>query len=492
MTHDVIVVGSGCTGGWAAKQLGERGLRVLVLEAGPLLDPEVVRDARVWAPEARYAGGLLALRQRQPIQVQHPAFHRYNSALFVDDLDHPYTAPADAPFLWIRGRQVGGRSLLWMGATQRMSDHELHDWPLSHADLDRHYATVERFLGVMGARDGLDALPDGELVAPAPLTEAEQRFRTIVERDWPERRVIHARGVPVRTAAPPPPGQWPRFSSPGSTLAAALATGHVTLQPDAIVARILVDTDARRASGVRFIDRVRGDPHERFARAIVLCGSTIETIRLLAGSQLGTSSGLLGCGLMDHPSVGLSGAVPAFRGSTGGDELNGPNGFYIPRFHHSYGIWGRIGRGAARSDGAAPFRMHATCEMRPRPDNRVTIDPDTRDAWGLPGVRIECRLSDHERAMIDDATGVMREMIERLGGQVEQVATFVPGQTIHEVGGARMGTDPATSVTDPFGRLWDVENVFVADGACWPSSGYQNPTLTMMALAVRTCEVVEA
>lgn len=513
--HDVIIVGSGATGGWAAKVLAERGARVLVLEAGDDLDPGKALNEHTWAPEARFRGGLLPLRARQPVQSRHPAFHRLNHHLFVDDVDNPYTTPESAPFLWIRSRQVGGRSLMWMGTTLRMSDFELKaasrdglgvDWPVCHADLDRSYRTVEEFLGVMGSNDGLEELPDGEFVPPSPMTPAEQEFKAAVEAAWSDRHVIHARGVPVRTAPfPSAPGSWPRFTSVGSTLAAARATGNLTLRAGAIVDRIL--TASRRAIGVRFVDRHERGVHERRAKVIMLCGSTVESIRLLLNSAtadfptgLGNSSGLLGHCVMDHPSVGATGVLRRYQNCHLVDELNGPNGIYLPRFRNlhgrtsefarGYGVWGRLQRGEPRHDGGASIRLAAVCEMLARVENRVTIDPSTKDAWGIPVARIDCRHSDNEREMMKDAARSMTEMIELVGGEVEHVSEFLPGQTIHEVGGARMGASAADSVVDEFCRLWDVDNVFVTDGACWPSSGYQNPTLTMMAVTVRACAAV--
>jgi choline dehydrogenase-like flavoprotein len=500
--HDVVVVGSGATGGWAAKELTERGLRVLVLDAGPEVPlDDATRGA--WVPSHRRLPR--ATPSRQSVQARHPVFSHHTSKFFVDDVHHPFTTPADKPFTWIRGRQVGGRTLTWGGVCLRLSDYELaagtrgrrapeHDWPLTYADLAPHYATVERFLGVWGTAENLPQAPDGIYERPSELTGAERRLKSNVEAAWPGARLIPQRGMPAR----PREGsgsRWPRHTSQGSTLAAALDTGRATLRADAVVTEVLVDENSGRASGVHYIDAKTRAMFQVRAAAVVLAAGTLETTRLLLLSAtrqhpagLGNSSGVLGHYLMDHGSCAL-------RCSGPGDERHphgGPHAFHIPRFRDligggrpsrgGFGIWGGIGR-------SAPTALFAAiCEMLPRFENFVRLDPEVRDVWGLPVLRIECAFGEDDLRLVADAKETVYELAKMAGVTPEHYGESEPGLLVHEVGTARMGRDPTTSVVDSYGQCWDVPNLFVVDGACWPTSAYQNPTLTMMCLAVRASE----
>jgi len=509
---DVVVVGSGACGGFDAKELAERGLRVAILEAGPAVEPQHLEAPSDPHP-LRQAS---MVPERQSTQARHPDFFRRNPRLFVDDVDHPYTTPADAPFTWIRGRQVGGRTLTWGGLTLRMSPFEIEGpvregfgdpWPLSYDELAPYYDEVERFLGVRGARDGLPQLPDGTFAPACEMTPAERLFKAAVESRWPERRVVSGRGIPL--AHPDDgPQHWPPFTSQRGALGAALATGRAVLVPDAVVHEVRLSSDTGKARGVSVLDAATRLDYTLEARAVVLAASTLESTRILLASRrseggLGNSSGLLGCYLMDHPCIGIYGAIPDLPSLPDPPPLRGPHSIVIPRFtnlHGSdrtfaggFGIFGGLQRKAFNSGvfsrGPAKILLQAYGEMLPRRDNRVTLDPTTVDRFGLPVLHIRCVWSDNERALLSGMEATLAELLEVMGARVVSAPPTVPvpGTMVHEVGTARMGRDPKTSVLDPDNRLWDADNVLVVDGACWPSGGWQNPTLTMMALAARAC-----
>ncbi|MCP3102450.1 GMC family oxidoreductase [Myxococcus sp. K15C18031901] len=491
-TFDAVVVGSGACGGWAAKQLTEAGLNVLVLEAGR----SNTADRLLWTWH-RVKQKLLGYRaetdekrkQRQSVQSSTFAWPFHPHA-FVDDVDNPYTTPADAPFSWIRARQVGGRTSVKAHGRQfyRLSDFNFKagsqdghgpDWPLTLADLAPHYETVERWMGIHGNRDGLDTLPDSVFTAPITMTPAEQWLKEHVERRWPDRRVI------VRRTASAP-----------VTLPAALKTGRLTLRTHAVVNQVQYDDKQGRVTGVTYVDTETGKVHEARGRVVVLAAGTIETTRLLLHSRsaafpdgLANSSGQLGRNLMDHTY--LLGIEAKMNLSADRQRME-QSWAYIPQFRN---VTTRED-GFARGYGVQVFTFGDSChfvpfgEMVPRAENRVTLDPKVKDRWGIPAAHIECRHSDNERKMNADAVASCQEMMREAGFTVEKVndAMATPGMAIHEVGTARMGSDPKTSVLNPNNRAWDVANLYVMDGASFPSQGAQNPTLTMMALAVRACD----
>lgn len=494
--YDAIVVGSGATGGWAAKDLTEAGLRVALVEAGPLIFGE--GQAPPAPPPA----------ERQRVQAHCYAFEEATAALFVDDVDNPYSHPDGKPFEWIRSRQVGGRLPLWGRLCLRMSDHDFKaasrdgigaDWPISYADLEPHYARVERFLGVCGTREGLLSVPDGDFAEPTPLSHGERAYQRAVEERWPTRRVIPAR---LATA------------SPEAALLAAERTGRLTLQADSVVSRVLLEPGGGRARGVAFVARESGREAELEADAVFLCASAIESTRLLLNSAdeqhpdgLGNSSGALGRYLMDHTyGIGIDGhAEPAPRGS----EDAHSHGCFVPSFRdvteqgdgfaRGYGIELQIAptehsalmrlRNRGRRYGGW-FWMRAFGEVLPSPENRVSLDRERVDAWGIPVAHIECAYGENERAMAADQVRTLLEMAAAAGLDVREVHDQLapPGLSIHEMGTARMGADPAASVLDPDNRLWDVANLYVTDASCFVSGGFQNPTLTMMAITARACE----
>lgn len=510
---DAVIVGSGLVGSWVAKELVDAGLEVLLLEAGRMPTPDEVSGPSSWSQRQ-----LQEAARRQPVQSQNSAWMS-NPTLFVDDVENPYLVAAHQPFTWIRGRQVGGRSLTWGGVTLRFSDYEFGDperdgigprWPISHADLSPFYAKVERVLGVSGARDGLPQLPDGEFLAPAALTAPEHAFKAAVERRWSDRRVIISRGIATDTT--PPSAQsaqsdrerdarWSRKASLHVVLPAALASGRLTVRPNSVVSHLLVDTDTARACGVAGIDRLTMKPFEVRGRAIVLSASTIESLRILLNTRtrqhpegLGNSSGLLGRGLVDHLAIYRGGPLLATQRSSVLHPSGGPHSIYIPRFRNlcadeslpfkrGYGIWGYLGRSGNLEH--QRWGLTALLEVVSRDVNRVELDDKLRDAWGIPSPRICMQYSENERLMSEDAARTLRELAETGELSVDFFKVSTPGSYVHELGGARMGLDPSTSVLNRFNQCWDAENVFVVDGACFASAGWQNPTLTMMALAAR-------
>jgi len=510
--HDALIVGSGATGSWMAKELTGHGLRVLLLEAGPKVSWQ--------APAEPERGGGRRWASRKPVQATCWACSEQTERFFVDDGEAPYDLSSRAPFLWIRGRQVGGRTLVWSRQCYRLSDWQLHaasqdghgeDWPLSHRELSPYYARVERFIGVTGRRDGLQHVPDGAFLPPRRPGRAALRVQEQLAKGLPHRTAIVARLASEDRPSKrcPSCGEagdcdgFPFFTSPGSTLHAALATGRLTVRPDSIASHVVVSRRSGRARGCAFVDRISGRSFEARARVVVLCASTIESARLLLNSDgLEDESGQLGCNLMDHTyGVKLLGTLPAQRGDGGPRQSL----LYIPWPHsgaasphgflRGYGVQMTVYQPdpAERPRRPVLVNMQAFGEMLPRPENRVTLARQ-RDAYGIPLPRVRCAHSDNEVRMAKHQVGALEEIASAAGVKVAGVskALMAPGSAIHEVGTARMGRDRRRSVLDPWNRAWGVRNLYVVDGSCFPSIGFQNPTLTMMALAARAGDHIAA
>jgi choline dehydrogenase-like flavoprotein len=522
--YDAIVVGSGAAGSWAAKELTEGGLRVLLLEAGSSIEPTrdyplpASADKRVWC---RVRGILIG----QNVQMRSYGYNAKTSRFFVNDRQNRYITPPNHAFNWFRGRQVGGRMHVWGRYALRFSEADFKpasqdgygvDWPLGYADLEPYYDKVERFHGLLGNSDGIKGLPDGKYVKPHLLNPSELHFKEAVEKTYPDRRVIGARVLQHSTARVPTP------------ISAAQKTGHLTLLTIVFVARVSTDPVSGKATGVAVIDRNSGVRSEYRARAVMMCASTIETLRILLNSTseqhpkgIGNSSGLLGRYFMDHLMVIFSGPYDKVEASSDGDNGNpdpydyGRNhGFYIPRFQNmdgkkenflrGYAVQGAIGRDKPH------WHMMSQGEILPRIENFVSIHGKRRDSWGMPLPLINLAFGENELAMIRHARKSMQDLADAghlpcdsvpHGGLVERAifavwkkklimptGASVPGTSAHEAGGARMGSDPANSVVNPFNQCWDASNVYVTDGACFPSIGSQNITLTIMALTARACE----
>jgi len=548
MTYDAIVVGSGISGGWAAKELTEKGLRTIVLEAGRPIDPAVdyVEHVLPWEKRYRGMGDRKQVERYQPIQGHTGACDEWSSKFFVNDLDNPYSFPEDKPFYWIRGRQVGGRSIMWGRCVYRWSDLDFTanaregygvDWPIRYKDLAPWWSYVEKFVGIQGRRENLAHLPDGEFQTPWPLNAAEQKARDILLDKFGGERVITNARLAVLTEDHGGRqkchlcGHCARgcitlsyFSSINSTLPAARKTGRLTLRPFSVVHSVIYDPVKRRATGVRVIDANTKQMFDVNAKVIFLNASAMESTRILLNSAtsefpngLGNSSGELGHNLMDHIMAGgATGTLPWARDRR--EIGNRPDAIYVPRFRNvktkhpdflrGYGFEGRAeragwDRGSEMPGFGAEFKKSLVGdlgpwemsfdgfgEMLPRHENYIELDPHLVDAWGIPALRVNCVYSDNEKKMQADMVVSATEMLEALGAT--NIRPFKednpPGLVIHETGTARMGRDPKTSVLNGHNQMWDVPNVFITDGACMASTANQNPSITYMALTARAVD----
>ncbi|MGV3641254.1 MAG: GMC oxidoreductase [Adhaeribacter sp.] len=544
-TYDAIVVGSGISGGWAAKELCQKGLRTLLLDRGRQV--EHVKDyptALLHPWDLRHAGANTNLDlSEDPVQSHH--YDESNKHFFIRDKQQPYIQ--EKPFAWVRGNQVGGRSLMWGRQCYRWSDLDFEanaregigvDWPIRYRDLAPWYAYVESFVGISGRCEGLPQLPDGEFLPPMELNFIEKHLaRSIRQHD--DRRVLTIARVANLTRGweGRGPCQYRNlcsrgcpfggyFSSNSATIPAAAATGKLTLRPDSIVTEVLYDADKQKATGVRVLDAHTLETVEFYARVIFLNASTISTASILLQSTsrafpqgLGNSSGQVGHNLMDHhSSAGSTGEHPGFR-----DQYykgRRPCGFLIPRFTNlagqapeadflrGYNIqgdgerqewqdlsqalpgFGKDFKSQLTRPGAWTIWMGGWGECLPYYDNKVELDPHEKDAWGQPRVKIDFAFRENEENMMEHIQLTCAQMLEDAGfTKVEPFNYNKPGgATIHEMGTARMGLDPKTSVLNKYNQLHEVGNVFVTDGSCMTSSACQNPSLTYMALTARACD----
>lgn len=540
-TFDAIVVGSGATGGFAAKELTERGLKVLVLEAGGPL-PEALFER---AAKASFASIGSFARVKAGLAGQHKQaltsfFTPEKSFLFVNDREHPYESPEDF-YLWLRGKQVGGRFMAWGRVALRMSDHTFKfrshegagfDWPISYADIAPYYEKVERFLGVVGNDDGIDYCPSGTYAKPAGLSRAEQHFKQAAEARFPDAKVMAWRYV--RKEATPVDAERNRTTAP---LAAAALTNNLTLRSRSPVERIETDPQSGKATGVTYIDAATGTRHTVRANVVVLCASTIESIRLLLNSPaakhpqgLGNSSGLVGRYFMDQMLTLGFGTAPGFKGGElvdGTTPADNHGGIYIPRFRQlrtpgelgyagGFNLQGIVGRPMLPPHMDSVFGLTGHGEILPHIDNRVEL-ARRRDRLGVPIPAIHLRLRENDWKLLKDQVQTQKTMMreaglstdflisplgidagnrllpnarwyERLMFRMAYRRSVAVGGAIHECGGARMGEDPKTSVLNARNQLWDAPNVFVTDSSCFVTNGTCGPTLTTMALTVRACE----
>ncbi|MGY6744675.1 MAG: GMC oxidoreductase [Cecembia sp.] len=544
-SYDAIVVGSGISGGWAAKELTEKGLKVLLLERGQ--NVEHVKDYK----SATLAPWEIPHRGRRTTQMieNHPNLRRdyvlneLNLDWWAQESDSPYIEKK--PFTWFRGYQVGGRSLLWGRQSYRLHDIDFEanlkegiavDWPIRYKDLAPWYSYVEKFAGISGNKDGYEILPDGEFQPPMPLNCVEKDVAARVKEKWGGKRIVTIGRVANLTQ--PLEGRvqcqfrnkcWlgcpfgGYFSTQSSTLPAAMKTGNLTLRPWSIVTKLIYDKDTQKATGVEVLDAENNQTYEYNAKIIFLCASAFNSTAILMRTAtdiwpegLGSSSGELGHNVMDHHfRLGANGLAEGYE-----DKYyfgRRPNGVYIPRFRNvgddkrdylrGFGYQGSASRqgwsrniaemnyGAPLKEALSepgPWSMGITAfgEILPYHENTIKLSKDVKDKWGLSVLEMDAEIKENEKKMRVDMMNDAAEMLEAAG--LKNVNTFDAGYTfgqgIHEMGTARMGRDPKTSVLNGNNQVWDAKNVFVTDGACMTSAAAQNPSLTYMALTARAAE----
>lgn len=547
---DAIVIGSGMSGGIVAKELCERGLKTLLLERGRHVEHGT--DYTDWMEpwERPHLDGIPEEEAARdyPIQSNCYAMTSATKQFWVKDSDHPYSTPEDRPFRWYRGFHLGGRSVTWHRQSYRLSQMDFEanaregigsEWPIGYDDLAPWYDHIENFIGVAGARDGIDNLPDGDFLPPFGMTDFERDFALKMKAAFPGRNFIHARTAHLseprghheelgrgrcqaRDICQSGCSYGAYYSSLSGALPAAERTGNLTIVTDAIVDSIQYDPQAGLVSGVRVIDAKTKGARSYEARIVFCNASTIPTAAILLASRseafpegLANRSGMVGRNLMDHPSTFVSGQFEGgpntyYRGRR-------PTACYTPRyrnvtepadFSRGFGIqwWGTrtpildnglaqsgIGKGLmekARTPGAWRMVMIAFGEMLPNPKNRVTLHPTKKDKWGIALPHIDCSYGSNEQQMMSTAIADCREMIESAGGRVmiESDPLAIPGEGIHEMGTACMGKDPSKSVLNGFNQAHDVPNLFISDGSAMASSACQNPSLTYMAMSARAAD----
>lgn len=552
---DAIVVGSGITGGWAAKEFCERGFKTLMIERGRVVEhrKDYIGESKPpWMFENRTKVDNLLVEQQHSVQKKCYAFTDATKHFFGNDRDLPYTTEEGTGFDWIRGNQLGGKSLLWHRQSYRLSDYDFEankadgegiDWPIRYKDLESWYSHVEKHAGISGSKEKLPQLPDSEFLPPFEMTSPEKFVKGEIEKHFPGRNLIMG-----RTAHLTQPTQLhieqgrvqcqarnecqkgcsfgAYFSTQSSTLPAAAKTGNLSIAPNSVVHSVIYDEKTKKARGVRVVDNENLTTREYFGKVVFLCASTIGTTQIMLNSTskafpngIANSSGALGHYLMDHNyNAGAYGKIDGFE-----DEYYSgrrPSGIYIPNFQYKpslykkgykrgYALAGGAGRADWKSTGWSDgigadyknkltqagdwsFGLYAQGEMLPRYENQISLHANKKDKWGIPQLHINCKWSKNEQLMMEDAAETAKMMLQKAG--VRDIQTHVsvydnsPGLAIHEVGTARMGRDPKDSVLNGFNQCHDVDNLFVTDGASYCSSAVVNPSLTFMALTVRAVD----
>jgi len=550
---DAIVIGSGITGGWAAKELTEKGLKVLILERGKPLEHQtgyIHEFTPPWqAPNQGLPERELYARE-YPVQskIERGAFGWANRHYWINDRENPYQQ--EKPFRWHRTDVLGGRSLTWGRQSYRWGDDDFkanardghgNDWPIRYADLAPWYTHVEKFIGVSGQPEGLESFPDGHYLPPMEMTAVERALKQRIEAKWQDRRVTIGR---VANLTVPHDGRGPcqnrnicnrgcsfgaYFSSLSSTLPAAQKTGRLTIRTNSVVEGIDVDPRTKQASGVRVIDAQSGALTTFKAKVIFLCASTYGSLQVLLQSRsalhpngIGNHSDVLGRYLVDHHGVAAFGEIPGFEDRN--YKGRRATGILIPRFRNlggqdadadftrGYGFQGGAMHDdwtntAALTDDFGAGMKHniarpgkwvaflgAFGEQLPQAHNRVTLDDSNKGGFGLPQLRFDVAYGDNEKRMALDAGKQAEAMLKAAGAARVQLAPVrsLPGTSIHEMGGARMGHDPANSVLNAHNQVHGVRNLFVTDGSAMASSGTVNPSLTYMALTVRAVDFAVA
>jgi len=552
---DAIVVGSGISGGWAAKELTEKGLKTLMVERGRPVEHRkdyVGEGVKPWQMPFRGQIEKAIVDEQHYIQKKCYAFNDATKHFFGNDKDYPYSTPKDKPFDWIRGNQLGGKSLLWHRQSYRWSEHDFAanardghgvDWPIRYKDIEKWYDHVEIHAGISGSAENLEILPDSKFLPPFEMNAVEKEMKARIEKKWKTRKLIMGRTAHLSVPAPHHTAQGriqcqarnecqkgcsfgAYFSTQSSTLPSALATNNLTIATNSVVHSVIYDPKTNRATGVRVIDADTLETREYFAKVIFLCASTLGTTQIMLNSTsesfptgIANSSGALGHYLMDHLyGAGASGRVEGFEEEYYSGRR--PTGLVMPRFTNysemnpkflrGYQITGSaIRQGwdtfsqqdgfgadykkAIRSAGSWIFNLGGSGEMLPRYENQVSLHPTLKDKWGIPQLHIECDLSENDWKMFEDIADTCAEILEGIGvkdvtKKIEAKKDWHPGLAIHEMGTARMGKDPKTSVLNGWNQAHDVPNLFVTDGASMASCASQNPSLTYMALTARAAD----
>lgn len=517
-------------------------MKVALLEAGRAVTGREFTE-HMPSFKLKYRNHSPEVLRTRPIQSQCYACMEYNYEWFVNDLENPYSTPPDKPFTWQRLRVLGGRSLVWGRQSYRLSDVDFKaasrdgydvDWPFSYAELAPYYDIVEQYVGITGAAERDEMLPDGSFLPPMKMTCGEIRLRESVKKNFGRTVTIgraavltqsHNGRAPCHYCGPCERGcmTYSYFSSPFTTVKDALKTGNCTLITDAIVSHVDMQSGANKAQGVTFVNRTSKETKQVRAKVVVLCAQALESTRILLNSStreypkgLANSSGMLGHYLMDHVvGGGASGSFSEFNILPSANPPHRPNGIYLVRFRntpregkHPHFIRGYGFQGGAAAEfkidapgigvaykqavkrGSYEVSLGAFGESLAKFENFCEIDPKLKDAWGIPALRISMAHGENEAALMRDAGVSAAEMLEAAGAKGIQLrtGTDMPGMAIHEVGTARMGNDAKKSVLDAYCQSHDIANLMVTDGSCFVSSACQNPTLTMMAITVRACD----
>ena len=545
-TFDTIVVGAGMSGGWAAKEFSEQGFKTLLLERGP--NVEHLKDypttnMQPW--EFKHRGRLTAQDiEENPIANSCYAFREDAKHFFVKDKEHPYLQKK--PFDWIRGYQVGGKSIMWARQVQRWSQYDFEgpardgfavDWPIRYNDLEPWYTYVEQFVGVSGNKDGLDTLPDGDFLKPWESNVVEEYFSDEMKKHYEDRHVIYGRCAHLTESKPQfieqgrglcmsrricqrgcPLGGY--FNANSTLIPWALKTGNLTLKPNSVVHSVLYDETLQKAIGVRVIDAKTKESQDYFAKVVFVTAATLNTNLILLNSKsnrfpngLGNDNGLMGKYIAFHNyRATINAQYKGFPDRT--IEGAKPTSHYVPRFRNVYKQETDFLRGYAAGFGASPERetdrqgfgenlkdqllqtketgvwnvnSHMMGETIPKASNQVSLDHEKVDEWGIPLLNIDVDYDENDEKMIQDFFEQFTEMFTKAGFVNIQTNDNKrrPGNDIHEMGGVRMGKDPKTSLLNGWNQLHECKNVFVTDGACMTSTSTQNPSLTFMAITAR-------
>ena len=542
--YDAIVIGSGISGGWAAKELTEKGLKVLMLERGRNIEhikDYVNANKETWEFAHRGERTTQMVKDYPVLKRDYP-LNEETLGMWANEKDSPYTEVKR--FDWYRGYHVGGRSLLWGRQSYRHSQMDFEanakegiavDWPIRYNEMAPWYSYVEKFAGIQGSKEGLDVLPDGEFMPPMEMNVVEKDVAAKLKSHYNgDRHMFIGRSANItqphqdrincqyrdRCWRGCPFGAY--FSTQSSTLPAAMKTGNLTLEANKIVTRILFDKDKKRATGVEVIDAETNKTYEYNAKIVFVCASSFNSTWVLMNSAtdvweggLGSSSGELGHNVMDHHfRLGARGNAEGFDDKY--EFGRRPTGIYVPRFRNvgsdkrdylrGFGYQGGAGRGrgvdiaeftigtdlkdALTEPGKWGMNLLAFGEMLPYHDNKIFLDKTKKDKWGLPVLSFDVEIKENEIRMRKDMMNDAAEMLNAAG--VKNVSTYdagyAVGQGIHEMGTARMGRDPKTSVLNGNNQVWDAPNVFVTDGACMTSASCVNPSLTYMALTARAAD----